>query len=115
MLFKMQKTLNKIDGGYVLPSGYEHHNVLLVGVKSTNINALKIDFKVYANENGIINKEPFDGYYCHAQYNQDTSTGCFDIDGNSVETERFFSRSIHTRNPVPLSSLRGQQLDTDFI
>lgn len=112
LLFKMQKTLTKIENRFVLPSGYALDNVLLVGIKPTNINALKIDFKVYANQIGTITKQPFDGIYRYAQYNEEFD--CFDFD-DGISHEVFFSKNIYTKPPVPLSTLHEQQLDLDLI
>lgn len=112
MLFPMRSTLSKVDGGYFIPPGYILNNVLVVGIKPTQVNGLKIDFKVFANNEGIINENPFNGYYVHSTFNEDEDR--FDLFGE-FKAEKFFSRNITIKDPLPLIGLRDQQIDTDMV
>lgn len=112
-LFKLTSTLSKIDGLFKIPSGYALQNVLLVGIKPKNIDALELDFKIYANSTGIISLDPFDGYFCNVKFNNEKMAGCFDFEED--DEVKMFSRNIRAFAPPSLSGFRDQQLETDLI
>lgn len=71
--FPMTKTLFINNGKIEIPKEFEQNTMLLLGVHS-EANEIDMPLRVYANVNGLLNENNFNGYECSIQWNRREDT-----------------------------------------
>lgn len=104
--FRMSSTLQKQNGRYILPYD-QHNNVLILGIQPKEP-SFKILFRIFANENGVIDDRIFSGYQAFATYDPTTMKGNFvlddELDGETAKSKRYFNKHLYPRHSAPIES-----------
>lgn len=61
LLFKLRSTLQKVNGRFTLPPECSLNTTIVLGIRP-KLEAVKLEFRIYANEDGIIDQRLFNGY-----------------------------------------------------
>lgn len=104
--FRMSSTLHKQNGRYILPYD-QHNNVLILGIQPKEP-SFKILFRIFANENGVIDDRIFSGYQAFATYDPTTMKGNFvlddELDGETAKSKRYFNKHLYPQHSAPIES-----------
>lgn len=117
LLFKLRSTLQMQNGRFILPPEYKSNTTFVLGIKPEAF-SVKMDFRIFANENGIIDQRIFNGYTSSATWvaASETDQECVHIDdaidGEKVKVKRLFDHRLKEAHPQAVASFRSQRLDS---
>lgn len=116
LLFKLRSTLQKENGGFILPNEYRLNTVIILGLKPS-ANSLTMAFRIFANSNGLIDQRDFNGYTANASWTagvggrRDVLDIDDAIDAETSKQTRYFDKRIHEEAPPSLVSFHSQRFD----
>lgn len=116
LLFKLRSTLQKENGGFILPNEYRLNTVIILGLKPS-ANSLTMAFRIFANSNGLIDQHDFNGYTANASWTagvggrRDVLDIDDAIDAETSKQTRYFDKRIHEEAPPSLVSFHSQRFD----
>lgn len=116
LVFKLRSTLQIQNGTMVVPPQYQFNSVILLGIKPS-LDTFKIGFKIFANQDGNIDDEHFNGYYSFATWKRqdggrDQLLVDEKIDAETKKPKRKFNQKIQPIDvSLPLASFHSQRFD----
>lgn len=114
LVFKMRSTLHFTNGRVILPDDFKLNTILVVGIKPSG--SFKINFRIFANEDGQLDTENFNGYLGDATLSVDAngidaSTIDDNIDGENHQSKKSvkFDHRLYEQPQEPVASFRSQR------
>lgn len=117
LVFKLRSTLQMLNGSFVIPPEHQLNSTIILGIKPQS-NEFKLQFKIFANKDGNIGKQTFNGYYSFITWTA-AKTGGRDklfiddkIDGETGKERCLFNRLIQQEScSSPVVSFHNQRFD----